>query len=154
ARGIQTAMVIGPSGEEINTDDDGHARIKVRFHWDRPEDKGDAGSCWMRVSQAWAGAGMGALFLPRVGHEVIVRFLEGNPDRPIVIGPFYSGVNAPPATLPDHKTQSMVRSSSSIGNSGFNELRFEDLAGEEQIFLQAQKDESIVVENNKDQEVR
>ena len=150
--GIQTAMVIGSSGDEINTDQ--HGRVKVRFHWERASDKGDPGSCWLRTAQSWAGAGMGTLFIPRVGHEVIVRFLEGNPDRPLIVGSVYNGANPPPASLPAKKTQSILRSNSSPGGGGFNELRYEDLTGEEEIYVQAQKDEDIVVENDKDQVVR
>src|SRR5262249_52422192 len=141
AAGIQTAKVIGPGGEEINTEK--HGRIRVRFHWERTADHGDEGTCWIRVGQAWAGPGMGALFIPRLGHEVIIRFLEGNPDRPMVVGAVYNGANLPPAALPSAKTQSVIRTSSSPGNGGFNELRLEDAKSKEEIFLHAQKDELI-----------
>ncbi|MFL5356668.1 type VI secretion system Vgr family protein [Archangium sp.] len=147
--GAQTAMVVGPSGEEIHTDE--HGRIKVQFHWDREGKNNDKSSCWIRVSQAWAGPGWGALYLPRIGHEVVVEFLEGDPDRPIVTGSVYNGQNPSPIALPDNKTRSTLRSSSSPGGDGFNELRIEDSAGEEEIYLHAQKDFNIVVENDKTQ---
>jgi type VI secretion system secreted protein VgrG len=149
--GAQTAIVVGPPNEEIHTDE--HGRIKVQFHWDREGRRDDRSSCWIRVSQAWAGPGWGALYLPRVGHEVVVEFIEGDPDRPIVTGSVYNGENPTPIDLPGHKTQSTLRSSSSPGESGSNELRFEDSAGEEQVYLHAQKDFNIVVENDKTQQV-
>ena len=149
--GAQTAIVVGPAGEEIHTDE--HGRIKVQFHWDREGQNNDRSSCWIRVSQAWAGQGWGALYLPRIGHEVVVEFLEGDPDRPIVTGSVYNGENPTPVTLPDNKTQSTLRSSSSLGSNGFNELRFEDAAGRELVFMHAQKDLNIIVENDKTQQV-
>ncbi len=149
--GVQTAVVVGPAGEEIHTDE--HGRIKVQFHWDRLGRKDDRSSAWVRVSQAWAGAGWGALYLPRIGTEVVLRFLEGNPDRPLVVGAVYNGLNPPPLSLPSEKTKSTLRSSSSPGGSGSNELQFEDAAGSEQIMLHAQKDERIGVENDKDQTI-
>jgi len=150
--GAQTAIVVGPPGEEIHTDE--HGRVKVQFHWDREGKNNDRSSCWIRVSQAWAGQSWGALYLPRIGHEVVVEFLEGDPDRPIVTGSVYNGQNPPPIWLPDNKTQSTLRSNSSPGGDGSNELRFEDAAGREQIYLHAQKDFNIIVENDKTQEVR
>jgi type VI secretion system secreted protein VgrG len=149
--GAQTAIVVGPAGEEIHTDE--HGRIKVRFHWDRQAPGDDKSSCWIRVSQAWAGAGWGALYLPRVGHEVVVRFLEGDPDRPLVMGSVYNGENGTPLPLPDEKTKSTLRSSSSPGGDGYNELRFEDATFSEQIHLHGQKDWKIQVENDKRQAV-
>src|SRR5262249_39376768 len=110
-------------------------------------------SCWIRVSQAWAGAGWGALYLPRIGQEVVVRFLDGNPDRPIVIGSLYNGVQAPPVALPGQRSKSVLPSNSSKGGAGSNELTFEDAKGSEQIFLHAQKDHVITVENDKTQQV-
>lgn len=104
--GPQTAMVVGPAGEEIHTDE--HGRIKVQFHWDREGKKDDRSSCWMRVAQSWAGAGWGSVFLPRVGHEVVVEFLEGDPDRPLVVGSVYNGMNVTPVVLPDSKTESSL----------------------------------------------
>ena len=149
--GVQTAVVVGPAGEEIHTDE--HGRIKVQFHWDREGKKDDKSSAWVRVSQAWAGASWGALYIPRIGMEVILRFLEGNPDRPIVVGCTYNGANPPPIGLPGEKTKSTLRSSSSLGGSGSNELQFEDAAGSEVVMLHAQKDEKIAVENDKDQTI-
>jgi len=149
--GPQTAIVVGPSGEEIHTDE--HGRVKVKFHWDREAPGDDKSSCWIRVSQAWAGPGWGALYLPRIGQEVVVDFLEGDPDRPLITGRVYNGHNPPPADLPGKRTQSTLRSDSSPTNGGFNELRFEDAAGEEQIFLHAQKDMEIGIENDKNQSI-
>jgi type VI secretion system secreted protein VgrG len=147
--GPQTAVVTGPPGEEIHTD--AHGRIKCQFHWDREGRRDDASSCWIRVAQAWAGQGWGALYLPRIGHEVVVEFLEGDPDRPLVTGSVYNGANAPPIDLPGEKTRSTLRSASSPGSNGSNELRFEDAAGHEEVYLHAQRDLSIVVEHDKDQ---
>lgn len=144
--GVQTAIVVGPSGEEIHTDE--HGRVKVQFHWDREGKKDDKSSCWIRVSQLWAGAGWGAMYIPRIGQEVIIDFLEGDPDCPIIIGRVYHGTNKPPYGLPGEKTKSTIKSDSSKGGGGSNELRFEDKKGEEEIFIHAQKDENIVVENN------
>jgi type VI secretion system secreted protein VgrG len=149
--GPQTAVVVGPAGEEIHTDE--HGRIKVQFHWDREGKGDDKSSCWIRVSQAWAGPGWGALYLPRIGQEVVVEFLEGDPDRPLVTGSVYNGHHPPPLDLPGEKTKSTLRSNSSPGGGGFNELRFEDAAGEEEVFFHAQKDFNIVVENDKSQQV-
>lgn len=149
--GPQTAVVVGPKGEEIYTD--AHGRIKVQFHWDRTGKNDEGSSCWMRVSQAWAGPGWGALYLPRIGQEVVVDFLDGDPDRPIVIGAVYNGLNAPPYGLPGEKTKSTLKSDVSPGGGGSNELRFEDAKGSEEVYLHAQKDLHLVIENNKDQKV-
>jgi len=144
--GPQTATVVGPAGEEIYTDE--HGRIKVQFHWDREGQYNDQSSCWIRVSQPWAHKGWGWQHIPRIGQEVLVVFLEGDPDRPIVSGALYNGDNAPPFSLPANKTQSGVRSNSSKGGGGSNEIRFEDKKGDEQIYIHAEKDEDIEVENN------
>ncbi|MFO0609802.1 MAG: type VI secretion system tip protein TssI/VgrG [Polyangiales bacterium] len=144
--GSQTATVVGPAGEEIYTDE--HGRVKVQFHWDRVGHRDEKSSCFLRVSQAWAGPGWGFVFLPRIGMEVIVTFLEGDPDRPLVTGCVYNGANTPPYTLPDEKTKSTVKSNSSPGGGGYNEIRFEDLAGSEEVFVHAQKDFNEVVEHN------
>jgi type VI secretion system secreted protein VgrG len=149
--GSQTAIVVGPAGEEIQTDK--HGRIQVQFHWDRLGKKDDKSSCFVRVSQPWAGPGWGTLRLPRIGQEVLLRFLDGDPDRPLVVGAVYDGTNEPPIDLPSNKTQSTLRSDSSLGGGGYNELRFEDAKGDEDVFLHAQKDETVVVENDKHQEV-
>lgn len=135
---VQTAQVVGPSGQEIYTD--GRGRIRVQFEWDRQGVKDDHSMCWVRVSQRWAGTGWGFQFLPRIGMEVIVTFIDGCADRPLVVGCLYNGVNVPPYTLPAEKTKSTIKTRSSIGGWGFNELRFEDDAGNEEIFLHAQKD--------------
>ena len=146
AHGLQTAIVTGPESEEIHTDE--HGRIKVRFHWDRVSPFDDTASCWIRVAQRWAGPGWGALILPRVGMEVLVEFVDGDPDRPIVTGCVYNGDNHPPYPLPDDKTKSTLKSDSSPGGGGFNELRFEDAKGREEIFLHAQKDLNEVILND------
>jgi type VI secretion system secreted protein VgrG len=144
-RGPQTAKVTGKQGEEITTDQ--YGRIKVKFFWDRGTAQDDNSSCWIRVAQIWAGANWGGMFIPRVGQEVVVEFLDGNPDRPIITGSVYNANQGVPYPLPDNKTRSGIKTHSSTG-SGNNELRFEDKAGSEEIFLQAQKDYNKVVLNN------
>lgn len=151
-RGIATATVVGPSGEEIETDP--YGRLRVKFHWDREGRRDDTASCFVRLAQAWAGPGMGGLFLPRVGQEVVVRFLEGDPDRPLVMGAVYNGANGPPLELPGEKTRSTQRTATTPGSSGSNELRLEDASGSEEVFRHAQKDEATVVENDRAIEVR
>ncbi len=152
--GMQTATVVGPSGEEIHTDE--HGRIKVQFHWDRVGNRDDHSSCWLRVAQSWAGAGFGTLFIPRIGMEVLVAFLEGDPDRPLVVGCVYNGENrlAVEYELPRDKSKTLIRTNSTPGGSGYNELRFEDKAGSEEIFVHAQKDYNEVVENDHSTEVK
>ncbi|HFE44528.1 MAG TPA: type VI secretion system tip protein VgrG [Nannocystis exedens] len=145
-RGVQSATVVGPDSEEIHTDDQG--RVKVQFHWDREGEFNHDSSCWVRVSQLWAGNGWGSMFIPRIGHEVLVDFIEGDPDRPIITGRVYHGNNDLPYPLPDEKTKTTIKSDSSIGGGGFNELRFEDRKGSEEIFLHAQKDWNTVILNN------
>jgi type VI secretion system secreted protein VgrG len=146
-RGIQSATVVGPAGEEIHVDEQG--RVLVQFHWDRQGQHDERSSCWVRVSQSWAGAGWGAMFIPRIGHEVLVDFLEGDPDRPIITGRVYHADNATPYPLPDEKTKSTIKSESSPGGGGFNELRFEDRKGGEEVFLHAQRDlNEVVLHNN------
>lgn len=144
--GTQTAVVVGPGGEEIFTDK--YGRIKVQFHWDRYGKVDASSSCWVRVAQLWAGNGWGSMFIPRIGMEVVVHFIEGDPDRPIVTGCVYNPLAMPAYTLPDEKTKSGIKTDSSTGGGGFNELRFEDLAGEEQIFMHAQKNMDIRVKND------
>ena len=146
--GPQTAFVVGPDGEEIHTDKFG--RVKVQFHWDRNPDKAkkEELTCWMRVAQMWAGKGWGAVFLPRVGHEVVVEFLEGDPDRPLVTGSVYNGSTTPPYALPEHKTKSTIKSNSSKGSAGFNEIRLEDKKGEEQIFIHAEKNYDVRIKSS------
>ncbi|MGD0307918.1 MAG: type VI secretion system tip protein TssI/VgrG [Acidobacteriota bacterium] len=145
-RGCQTAVVVGPAGEEIYPDK--YGRIKVQFHWDRKGKKDDKSSCWIRVASFWAGHNWGAVHIPRIGQEVIVDFLEGDPDCPIVVGSVYNASEVPPWTLPDNKTQSGIKSQSSKGGGGSNEIRFEDKKGSEEIFTHAQKDMNTKVEHN------
>ena len=151
--GTQTALVVGPSGEEIYTDN--HGRIKVQFHWDREGKKDDKSSCWIRVSQPWAGKGWGAVWLPRIGQEVVVDFLEGDPDRPIIIGRVYNAEQTVPYGLPSNQTQSGFKSRSSKGGGSddFNEIRFEDKKGSEMFTVHAQKDLETMVENDETRQV-
>ncbi len=137
-QGPQTAVVVGPAGEEIWVDQ--YGRVKVQFYWDREGKKDEKSSCWIRVSQNWAGKKWGAMFIPRIGQEVIVDFLEGDPDRPIITGRVYNAEQMPPYELPKEQTKSALKSDSSKGHGGFNELRFEDKKGHEQIFIHAQRD--------------
>lgn len=145
-QGPQTAMVVGKKGEEIDTDEFG--RVKVQFHWDRYGKVDENSSCFVRVSQAAAGKSWGAINLPRIGQEVIVEFLEGDPDRPIITGRVYNATATPPYKLPDFKTLSTHKSNSSKGGQGFNELRFEDKKGEEQIFMHSEKNFDIRIKND------
>jgi type VI secretion system secreted protein VgrG len=151
--GPQTAVVVGPSGEEIYCDK--YGRVKVQFHWDRYGTNDDKSSCFIRVAQWLAGPQWGAIFTPRIGMEVIVVFLEGDPDRPMIVGTVYNGDNMPPYTLPDNKTQSGFKSRSSLrgGSSNFNELRFEDKKGDEDIVFHAEKDYHRSVEHDDDLQV-
>lgn len=144
-RGLQSATVVGPEGEDVFPDE--HGRVKIQFHWDRAEPFDDSSSCWVRVSQLWAGNGWGAMFLPRIGHEVLVDFLEGDPDRPIIVGRIYTGANRPPYSLPEHRTRSTIKSDSTPGG-GSNELRFEDRKGGEEVYIHAQRDLNEVVLND------
>lgn len=150
-RGSQTAMVVGPAGEEIFTDK--YGRVKVQFHWDR-QGKNDAdSSCWVRVGTLWAGKQWGVIHIPRIGQEVIIDFIEGDPDQPIIVGSVYNPETMPPYDLPDNKTQSGVKSRSSKNGTpaNFNEFRFEDKKGSEEVYLHAEKDWTIMVENDKNQ---
>ncbi|HBN5029332.1 TPA: type VI secretion system tip protein VgrG, partial [Escherichia coli] len=148
--GPQSAIVTGPAGEEIFCDE--HGRVRVQFHWDRYNPATEASSCWVRVSQAWAGPGFGNLAIPRIGQEVIVDFLNGDPDQPIIMGRTYHEDNRSPGSLPGTKTQMTIRSKTYKG-SGFNELRFEDATDKEEIYLHAQKNMQVVVLNSKDKRV-
>ncbi|XYH98334.1 type VI secretion system Vgr family protein [Sorangium sp. So ce1128] len=153
--GVQSAIVVGPAGQEIHTDELG--RVRVQFPWDRKGKKDDNSSCWIRVSHGWAGAGFGVIATPRVGQEVLVGFLAGDPDQPIIVGRVYNNTNPVPYKLPDHKTRSTWKSDSSIGSGGFNEIMMEDLKGSELVYMQAQKnlrklvknDETITIGNNR-----
>ena len=146
-RGPQTATVVGPAGEEIFTDK--YARVKVQFHWDRLGKKDENSSCFVRVSAAWAGNGWGFIQIPRIGQEVIVDFIEGDPDRPIITGRVYNAAQMPPYGLPGSATQSGWKSNSSPGGGGYNELMFEDKAGSELVNFQAQKDHKLLVKNDR-----
>lgn len=145
-KGPQTAVVVGPSGEEIYTDE--YSRVKVHFHWDRLGNRDEASSCFVRVSSVWAGSGWGFIQIPRIGQEVIVDFLEGDPDQPIITGRVYNAAQMPPYELPGNATQSGWKSNSSPGGGGWNELRFEDKKGEEEVYFQAEKDHNELVKNN------
>ena len=147
-QGPQPALVVGKSGEEIWVDK--YGRVTVQFYWDRLGQKNENSSCWIRTSQPWAGGNWGAMWIPRIGQEVLVSFLEGDPDRPVIPGRVYNADQMPPYTLPDYQTRStfMSRSSKGGGASNYNELRFEDLNGKEQIFMNAEKDMDLRVEND------
>ena len=145
--GVQSAIVVGPPGEEIYTDEFG--RVRVQFHWDREHTMNDESSIWMRVSQGWAGGGFGLFTVPRVGHEVLVGFLDGDPDSPIVVGRVFNGASTVPYQLPENKTVSTWKSSSSPAKAdGFNELRFDDARDREHLYVQAQKDMDTLVKND------
>jgi type VI secretion system secreted protein VgrG len=146
--GAQTATVVGPEGEEIWTDE--YGRVKLEFHWDRKSPGDETSSCWVRVAQVWAGSNFGAIHVPRIGHEVIVDFLEGDPDRPIVTGRVYNADNMPPYELPQNRTQSGIKSRSSKGGvpTNFNELRFEDKLGSEELFIHAEKTQTTKVKGS------
>lgn len=148
--GPQTAKVVGASGDEITTDQ--YGRVKVKFFWDRVGQEDDKASCWIRVAQSWAGAQWGGMVMPRVGQEVIVEFIDGNPDQPIITGQVYNSDQKVPYGLPDNKTRSTFKTISSTGadDTKFNELRFEDKVNEEEVFLQAQKDINVqIVDGNR-----
>src|SRR3989344_7538525 len=145
-QGPQTAMVVGPKGEEIWTDQ--YGRVKVHFYWDRHDQSNENSSCWIRVSQSWAGKNWGSMQIPRIGQEVIVSFLEGDPDRPIITGRVYNAEQTVPYDLPENATQSGMKSRSSKGGTpaNFNEIRMEDKKGVEQLYIHAERNQDIVVE--------
>lgn len=151
--GPQTATVVGSAGKEI--DIDRYGRVVVQFHWDREGGRDQGSSCRVRVAQAWAGNRWGAIFHPRVGQEVVVHFLEGDPDRPLITGRVYNGKLLPPYDLPANATQSGFKTRSSSGGEArsFNEIRFEDRKGSEEIYLHAEKDQNAVIENDKNEDV-
>lgn len=146
--GAQTALVVGPSGEEIYPDK--YGRVKVQFYWDREGKKDENSSCWIRVAHPWSGKQWGMVSIPRVGQEVVVSYLEGDPDRPLITGMVYNAETMPPYTLPDNKTQTGIKTRSTMkgGSDNFNELRFEDKKSSEEIYFHAEKDFNRVVENN------
>jgi type VI secretion system secreted protein VgrG len=149
--GSQTAVVVGPSGEEIYCDK--YGRVKVQFFWDRDGKKNENSSCWVRVSQLWAGKNWGAMFIPRIGQEVIVDFLEGDPDQPIITGRVYNAEQMPPYTLPGDMTISTIKTATSKGSAGLNDLRFEDKKGKEQIFIHAERDMDVRVKHDNKEKV-
>jgi type VI secretion system secreted protein VgrG len=149
--GTQTAIVAGKSGEEIWTDK--YGRIKVQFHWDQLGKNDENSSCWIRVAQGWAGKSWGQMFLPRIAQEVVVSFLEGDPDRPLITGSVYNAEQTVPYTLPADQTKSTIKSNVSKGGEGFNEIRFEDKKDSEEIFVQAQKDANVTIKNNETRKV-
>ena len=149
--GPQIAIVTGPAGEEIHCDE--HGRVKVRFPWDRYSKNDEHSSAWLRVSQGWAGGQYGFMALPRIGHEVIVSFLDGDPDQPIITGRTYHATNTPPYALPEHKTRTTLKTQTHKGE-GSNELRFEDEADKQQIYLHAQKDLDLLSENNRTEVIK
>src|SRR5690554_3908048 len=149
--GPQIAIVTGPEGEEIHCDEFG--RVKVRFPWDRYSENNEHSSAWLRVSQGWAGGQYGFMALPRIGHEVIVSFLDGDPDQPIITGRTYHATNTPPYALPEHKTRTTLKTQTHKGE-GSNELRFEDEADQEQIYVHAQKDLDLLTEHNRTEVIR
>ena len=150
--GTQTALVVGKKGEEIWTDK--YGRIKVQFHWDQLGKNDENSSCWIRVAQGWAGKSWGQWLLPRIGQEVVVSFLEGDPDRPLVTGAVYNAEQTVPYPLPAQQTKSTLKSNSSKGGGGFNELRMEDKKGSEELYFHAQKDQLIEVENDRTKKVK
>jgi type VI secretion system secreted protein VgrG len=151
--GTQTAVVVGKAGEEIWTDKDG--RVKLQFYWDRLGKKDENSSCWVRVSSLWAGKNWGAIHIPRLGQEVIVGFLEGDPDYPVIVGRLYNAEQVPPYGLPGNQTQSGIKSRSSKGGGtdNFNEIRFEDKKGGEEIYIHAEKNKREVVEHDNTESV-
>lgn len=152
-RGLQSAMVTGPEGEEIHTDE--YGRIKVQFHWDREGKKDEKSSCWLRTSQHWSGNGWGMVSLPRIGDEVLVDFLNGDPDWPIMVGNVNNAASPALYDLPVNKTQSGIKTRSTPGGTAanFNELRFDDKMGAEEVYLQAEKDFNVLVKNNRTETV-
>ncbi|MGE8149775.1 type VI secretion system tip protein TssI/VgrG [Pseudomonas vancouverensis] len=143
--GPQIATVVGPPGEEIYCDQWG--RVKVQFPWDRSDKNNDQSSCWIRVAQGWAGATWGAMAIPRVGQELIISYLDGDPDQPIATGRAYRQTNLPPYELPKHKTRMTIKSRTHKG-AGFNELRFEDELGQQEVYIHAEKDKNVHIKHD------
>ncbi len=148
-QGPQTAVVVGPKGDEIHTDP--YGRIKVQFHWDRYGQGDPNSSCWVRVAQPWAGQQWGMIAIPRIGQEVVVEFLEGDPDRPLITGSVYNAMQMPPYALPEHMPRSGIKSRSSQGGSGanFNEIRFEDRKGAEELYFHAERDQTQYIKHDR-----
>ena len=149
--GLQSATVVGPENEEIYVDE--YGRVKVQFHWDRLGKRDENSSCWLRCAQTWGGGGWGAVFIPRIGDEVLVSFMEGDPDWPIITGSAYNGLNTPLYDLPANKTRSTIKTRSYPNSHGYNELRFDDRAGHEEVFIHGEKDWNILIKNDKGQTV-
>ena len=149
--GSQTAIVVGKSGEEIWPDE--YGRVKVQFHWDQVGEMDENSSCWIRVAQVWAGKTWGTLFTPRMGTEVIVSFLDGDPDRPIIIGTVYNATQTVPYPLPDDKNKSTIKTYSTKEGKAGNEIRFDDTKDAEELYFHAQKDHTIKVENDRKKDV-
>ncbi|WP_409262435.1 type VI secretion system Vgr family protein, partial [Pseudomonas putida] len=143
--GPHMATVVGPPGEEIYCDEWG--RVKVSFPWDRESQNNEFSSCWLRVSQGWAGGSWGSMAIPRIGQDVIIHYVNGDPDQPMITGRTYCGDQLPPYDLPDHKTRMTIKSQTHKGE-GFNELRFEDELGKEEVFIHAQRDQNTLVNHN------
>jgi type VI secretion system secreted protein VgrG len=150
-RGTQTALVVGPAGEEVYVDR--HGRIKVQFYWDRLGQKDENSSLWIRIAMPWAGKAWGAISVPRIGNEVVVGFEEGDPDRPLIVGSVYNAEQTPPFGLPDADIQMGMKSRSSPGGGGYNEITMTDTAGTEKITIHAQYDMSTTVEHDQTQDV-
>jgi type VI secretion system secreted protein VgrG len=146
AHSVQSAVVVGPNGQEIYTDEFG--RVRVQFPWDREGAQNDNSSCWLRVSQAWAGAGFGMINIPRIGQEVLVSFLQGDPDQPIVVGRVFNAIEQVPYKLPDNKTVSGWRTNSSPDGGGYNEIKLEDKKNLELVYIQAQRNLDKLVKND------
>ncbi|MDH3605193.1 MAG: type VI secretion system tip protein VgrG, partial [Candidatus Tectomicrobia bacterium] len=144
--GSQTARVVGKQGEEIWTDK--YGRIKVQFPWDQTGKDNENSSCWIRVAQSWAGKGWGTLFIPRIGMEVVVSFLEGDPDRPLVIGTVYNGAQTVPYALPDDQNTSTLKTRTTKQGQGGNEIRFNDTKDSEELFVHAERDLKLEVKND------
>lgn len=144
--GVDSATVVGPAGDEIYTDEFG--RVRVQFPWDRKGKNNERSSCWLRVSQGWAGTGFGSMLIPRVGEEVLVSFLGGDPDQPIIVGRVFNATQPVPYELPQHKTRSTWKSQSSPGGGGFNEIMFEDMTGRELVYIQAERNLRQLVKND------
>ncbi|HWL94620.1 MAG TPA: type VI secretion system tip protein TssI/VgrG, partial [Phycisphaerae bacterium] len=149
-RGCQTATVVGPKDEEIHTDE--HGRVKVQFHWDREGQRNEKSSCWIRVSQPWAGVRYGGMAIPRIGQEVIVDFLEGDPDRPIITGRVYNAKTMPPQDLPKDKVRTSIRSQTHKGK-GFNEITMDDTTGQEHFYMKSQYDKTEEIGHNRNTSV-
>ena len=145
-------MVVGPTGEEIWTDK--YGRVKVQFHWDREGKRDENSSCWIRVSQPWAGKRWGSVSIPRIGQEVLVAFLEGDPDQPIVAGRVYNGEQMPPYELPGFQTRSVIRTDTTKGGGKCNEIYFEDKAGQEEIYIHGSRDLNFEVENDRHESIK